>query len=1215
MTFDANGLIDKVLPLINKSRTYLNTATNIISNINIPDDFPSASTLRTTVYNNINNVDSTLSIVKNWLNKKVDDMNEAERKNKEIFSEQQAFIYKTYKTNINQTGTVVATTVTETNNNLNSTGATTAKKTESIFTKMGKGFDKFIDSIKNIGATIFKHTKSVISSICNVITSLLKGIAQFIETLLDLIVLIGTGVASIFTGLFDAIQAINGAITGEEWSSATKGMWSGVMGYVAEDHVGNTVANFYKKNTFGKWLDDNAYAPFKSDGVGCQIASGLGYVAGIIALTVATAGIGTVAVSTAGASVGITVSATAATAITSGIVIGSITFSSTTAQTWASQRDKSWEGIEKSFQNGEINLETYESFKQINNMSDEEWLEIENAYKRGNITEEDYNSIKSIKEIPTQWKTTDNLFSGFKKGALEGGKATVITVATMGIGSKVAGFVNSKVPSIFSKLPRDGNGLFSKLINNFIEESSETAIEFGSELATTRSIKGAYENTGGWIGIAASFGLGFLLDLDLQKKIKKVPIDADGVNNINKKSIKIDLPEEYDLIFSSNEYISKKYKKIADNLMIEASDMPTDIQEKMFSILTEGKYEGFTLKSDLMNKNNANYEATKRLQLATLLKKDPVAFNAIYKNNINLYHGTNSNALESILRNGMHSEASSLKNGLTVSTGEFSFQPREFISFTDDIGLALGYSTLSPTKNAVNDLSYSVLIGTSVDDLSEIPKVRISSDLPEVGIMNSLPIKKIKVLAVPESQVKEVQQLLNKYGQNHIQVIKSEGIALSTNSAAHLDPNNNLIVRPEELIIKSKSSKQNKDYLADGSEAAIFNADKWFQKKAVLDLPIKTELSDNQIKVIKQINSMIKNNESVRINYKNTTEISSSMLSEISDLSKVKFVIADGLGDQNGNLKSKYHSQKYYDRISYTGNELKPIINCLENIQSRIDMNLPIPARAEQVYNILASKLWMRDVSTDAMTKVSQSLRGITDNNIVGKQGLICAGYASAFKEICDRVGIQADYVRGNAIVDINTGKGGKHAWNVVITDEGVIPVDVTWKATGGGEWFGPSEKFASTHIADSVEEVYKVYDQPIHPISQKLQYNNTNNRIKNIKSIITIHEQNYPGQGIISLKKVLNAGNYNSITRTGNARAALQQIPILDIEEYVNIHDSINFAISNHDAKYGYGTGYKAIQALIEEGNYNRITSSNGARSRIKNFSVSDLKQFMDTN
>jgi hypothetical protein len=358
----------------------------------------------------------------------------------------------------------------------------------------------------------------------------------------------------------------------------------------------------------------------------------------------------------------------------------------------------------------------------------------------------------------------------------------------------------------------------------------------------------------------------------------------------------------------------------------------------------------------------------------------------------------------------------------------------------------------------------------------------------------------------------------------------------------------------------------------------------------------------------------------VQLNYRNTVEISSAMLAQITDLSKVQFVVVDGLADASGALKTKYHSQRYYDRITYTGHEMNAIIPRLEGIQSRVDMSLPEIQRARQLYELVAAEFpVMRDYNqlTDG-ARVSQSLRGVTSYNSVGREGLICAGFSSVYKELGDRVGLRVEYIRGDAFTDpLRNGRGGKHAWNVVVTDQGIVPVDVTWRASSGNDWFGPSDLFAAQHVSDAVGESFHVFNQPLREVMQQQPINmamvadgNINTQIRNI---LSVHEQSYPGQGINALRRIVETNNYNSITRNGNARAMMEGVSIQDIGRYVEINDSIQHVIANQDAKFGFGSGIRAINSVAETGNYNLITRTNGAREALQQLTVNELRMFMN--
>jgi hypothetical protein len=90
-------------------------------------------------------------------------------------------------------------------------------------------------------------------------------------------------------------------------------------------------------------------------------------------------------------------------------------------------------------------------------------------------------------------------------------------------------------------------------------------------------------------------------------------------------------------------------------------------------------------------------EGQRRLSMAYLFVKNPSTFNTLAENKVNLFHGTNSTALPTILEYGLGSIDSSEKRGLDVQTGEQWSRingKRSFVSLTDVLGIAEGYSTL-----------------------------------------------------------------------------------------------------------------------------------------------------------------------------------------------------------------------------------------------------------------------------------------------------------------------------------------------------------------------------------------------------------------------------------------------------------------------------------------------------------------------------------------
>lgn len=154
-----------------------------------------------------------------------------------------------------------------------------------------------VDTLKKVGA-----------SVANVVIGFLQGVGEFLEALVDTCAIVVTAVASVFTGLADLCQWIGGKITGNEnWESVTKKMWGGTMNFVSTKYVQGAFQKFYEQKPIGKWLDANAYGPFKSTGAIYKVVDGIGYIAGVIALTIATMGIGGAAVGASSAGSGVAV--------------------------------------------------------------------------------------------------------------------------------------------------------------------------------------------------------------------------------------------------------------------------------------------------------------------------------------------------------------------------------------------------------------------------------------------------------------------------------------------------------------------------------------------------------------------------------------------------------------------------------------------------------------------------------------------------------------------------------------------------------------------------------------------------------------------------------------------------------------------------------------------------------------------------------------------
>lgn len=117
-------------------------------------------------------------------------------------------------------------------------------------------------------------------------TSLLEGVGNLGEAFFDLTNIVRTVVFSIPTGIIDGVQAIGGAITGEEWESITKKMWNGTKAVVSQDLTTSLFDWFYNETDPGQFLKNNSYGFDTTRSIG----SGIGKVAAIVGISVASGG-------------------------------------------------------------------------------------------------------------------------------------------------------------------------------------------------------------------------------------------------------------------------------------------------------------------------------------------------------------------------------------------------------------------------------------------------------------------------------------------------------------------------------------------------------------------------------------------------------------------------------------------------------------------------------------------------------------------------------------------------------------------------------------------------------------------------------------------------------------------------------------------------------------------------------------------------------------
>lgn len=218
-------------------------------------------------------------------------------------------------------------------------------------------------------------------------------------------------------------------------------------------------------------------------------------------------------------------------------------------------------------------------------------------------------------------------------------------------------------------------------------------------------------------------------------------------------------------VFTQEQIITPNYMSVCDQLLGIVKD--EEIKERCRQILYEGGYGAFSADSR-MTKNTPSIERKKRLQFAYLLATNPETFEVISKSNVNLFHGTNINALPGILQYGMMSGQKMTEKRLTISTGEEWSRrtgQRNWISFTDYLATAIDYASIQPSNNSSHESTFGVLIGISSNDAKHKETCYLTSPaFPEAAIADDILPQEIKVILAPEDKVEFIRKLVGAKG-------------------------------------------------------------------------------------------------------------------------------------------------------------------------------------------------------------------------------------------------------------------------------------------------------------------------------------------------------------------------------------------------------------------------------------------------------------------
>ncbi len=443
------------------------------------------------------------------------------------------------------------------------------------FSAIGNGIVDIFDDVKSwfvedaipwlekAAKTVAEALEGVAATVGTFVLSLTEGILEFGETILDFVVEVGAVAASAFTGIYDGIQAIYGGITGNEWSSVTKAMWDNTMAFVSEKYVEGWFDSLYEDTSFGKWLAEKSYG-FETVR---SIGSGLGYVAGVVLLTIATFGVGGVA--TTGGALTFKTAAVAASSKTY-IIAGLAGFSRGTEDAWSDGADL-FEGLGVGISTGVWEGLQYHVGYKINNFV---------PFGKGGIFE----------SVLGGSGTSVNVLNSLSRMLLDG------------VDSALEGFAQPLIQTIY----KDG----------YYDETGQY-IEFDDDMNILQRYVEMFDDSGGWssvgtnaaIGLAGSaIGEGF----DLRKYFK----DSQATLNINISErdlqVKIDKYNKLLEMANSQEYLDYIKKDIKNNPKFDKIDVELKkLQNEFATILKNNNYSSFdsvdpdSIKRSLEKINNA----------------------------------------------------------------------------------------------------------------------------------------------------------------------------------------------------------------------------------------------------------------------------------------------------------------------------------------------------------------------------------------------------------------------------------------------------------------------------------------------------------------------------------------------------------------------------------------------------------------------------------
>ncbi|MBR2678529.1 MAG: hypothetical protein IKE63_03845 [Bacilli bacterium] len=566
--------------------------------------------------------------------------------------------------------------------------------------------------------------------------------------------------------------------------------------------------------------------------------------------------------------------------------------------------------------------------------------------------------------------------------------------------------------------------------------------------------------------------------------------------------------------YSLEDIMGPQYKKLCDKMFEMAPSQ--EAKEVLEDILYRGKFNDFYFSSDISHKDNSQIEAQRRLSMAELYLTNPRTCKYLCDNKINLFHGTNAVALESILKNGLNSLAASSEEKIDVKTGEewsrAKEHPRGFVSFADVLGISKGYSQISVDES---DLSFPIIIGTTTEEGKKAGTIQIHSDISEIGIKNKLPAESIKVILVPAEKLNIVKEMVNDSNVVVLPMAIEETM---------FDVDGPFIeVYDGSSIKKLVDSNKVSDYdihnqtLSDtmGDSATVIDVSTLDMSQNPLSKDVNLNISYEGYDYVLKPNSIEKTLNKVRnitdqnilIELTGIEGLNSEMLENLPD--NIRIRISDYNQNHYNSNSSPQSSLATLDHLTYSPYELQVIMDRINNIKNGIDKNWNDYQKAEYIYNYLKNHV-----------KYEAPLEGTAHRtkNYDGLGLLIagtstCQGFAHTYKILLNSLGIQCEEVWGQLNAQ------GKHAYNVVKIGNNTFVVDTVRNKMGKYEDTGfgvdlntVQNQYSDKTNNDLMKDLNSYYDEQTKSI-----YNESfENERKKIKDAFDLDEKVVEDKNII---------------------------------------------------------------------------------------------------